>query len=233
MELTLNIDNGLYETLEKYAKSNHLDIQGLIINELQKFVPDQSIKFFAHPSAIIDQNCTIGCGTKIWHFSHIMVGAFIGENCNLGQNVFVASNVQLGNNVKVQNNVSIYSGVICEDDVFLGPSMVFTNVTNPRSHVNRRNDYKQTIIKQGASIGANATILCGTTIGKYSFVGAGAVVTKDVPAYALVTGVPAKQIGWMSENGQRLNFDNMGFATCSETNDVYKLISDIEIQKVN
>ncbi|PKQ66945.1 N-acetyltransferase [Labilibaculum manganireducens] len=177
--------------------------------------------YFAHESAVIDEDCRIGQGTKIWHFSHVMSGCTIGPNCNLGQNVLVAKGVILGENVKVQNNVSIYTGVICEDDVFLGPSMVFTNVINPRSAVIRKKDYKETIIRKGASIGANATIICGTEIGKYAFVGAGAVVTKSVKDYALVVGNPSKQIGWVSEYGHRLNFDKNGFATCWESGQEY------------
>lgn len=179
--------------------------------------------FYAHPSAIIDEGCVIGKGTKIWHFSHIMPHCTLGENCNIGQNVVISPEVVLGNNVKVQNNVSIYTGVICEDDVFLGPSMVFTNVTNPRSAVNRRGQYAKTTVKKGASIGANATIVCGHDIGKFAFIGAGAVVTKHVPDYALVVGNPAKQIGWMSEYGHRLTFDGKGEAVCEESNEKYKL----------
>ncbi len=179
--------------------------------------------YFAHESTFIDPGCTIGSGTKIWHFSHIMTGAAIGENCNIGQNVVISPEVVLGNNVKVQNNVSIYTGVTCEDDVFLGPSCVFTNVINPRSHVNRRDEYGKTTVKHGASIGANATIVCGNDIGEFAFVGAGAVVTKTVEPYALVVGNPAIQIGWISENGLRLNFDEKGIAACSESGDVYKL----------
>ena len=179
--------------------------------------------YFAHETAIIDDACQIGAGTKIWHFSHLMSNCVLGLNCNLGQNVVVSPNVILGNNVKVQNNVSIYTGVICEDDVFLGPSMVFTNVMNPRSAVNRREQYTKTTVKKGASIGANATIVCGNDIGEFAFIGAGSVVTKEVPAYALVVGNPARQIGWMSENGQRLIFDENGFAICSETNKKYEL----------
>ncbi|WP_461629338.1 acyltransferase [Labilibaculum euxinus] len=181
--------------------------------------------YFAHESAVIDEDCRIGQGTKIWHFSHVMSGCTIGPNCNLGQNVLVAKGVILGENVKVQNNVSLYTGVICEDNVFLGPSMVFTNVINPRSAIIRKNDYKETIIRKGASIGANATIICGTEIGKYAFVGAGAVVTKSVKDYALVVGNPSKQIGWVSEYGHRLNFDKNGFATCWESGQEY-LIKD-------
>ncbi|MDQ1770355.1 N-acetyltransferase [Labilibaculum sp. A4] len=181
--------------------------------------------YFAHESAVIDEDCSIGQGTKIWHFSHVMSGCTIGPNCNLGQNVLVAKGVILGENVKVQNNVSLYTGVICEDNVFLGPSMVFTNVINPRSAIIRKNDYKETIIRKGASIGANATIICGTEIGKYAFVGAGAVVTKSVKDYALVVGNPSKQIGWVSEYGHRLNFDENGFATCWESGQEY-LIKD-------
>jgi UDP-2-acetamido-3-amino-2,3-dideoxy-glucuronate N-acetyltransferase len=179
--------------------------------------------YSAHPTAVIDEGCKIGAGTRIWHFSHIMTGCTIGENCNIGQNVVISPDVVLGRNVKVQNNVSIYTGVICEDDVFLGPSMVFTNVMNPRSAVNRRNQYLKTIVKQGASIGANATIVCGHNIGAYAFIGAGAVVTKEVPAYALVVGNPAKQTGWMSEYGHKLLFDANGLATCPESNETYQL----------
>ncbi len=183
----------------------------------------ESKDYSVHPSAIVDEGCEIGKGTKIWHFSHIMPNCQIGENCNIGQNVVVSPEVILGNNVKVQNNVSIYTGVICEDDVFLGPSMVFTNVTNPRSAVNRRGQYAKTTVKRGASIGANATIVCGHDIGRFAFIGAGAVVTKHVPDYALVVGNPAKQIGWMSEFGHRLKFDENGEAICEESNDKYKL----------
>jgi UDP-2-acetamido-3-amino-2,3-dideoxy-glucuronate N-acetyltransferase len=179
--------------------------------------------YFVHETAVIDENCSIGQGTKIWHFSHVMSGSKIGETCNLGQNVVVSPKVVLGKNCKVQNNVSIYTGVICADDVFLGPSMVFTNVINPRSAVNRKNEYMETNVGQGASIGANATIVCGHNIGKYSFIGAGAVVTKPVLDYALVVGNPAKQIGWVSEYGHRLYFDNSGLALCPETQDQYKL----------
>lgn len=179
--------------------------------------------YIAHPTAVIDEGCLIGEGTKIWHFSHIMPGAVIGENCNIGQNVVISPDVLLGNNVKVQNNVSIYTGVICEDDVFLGPSCVFTNVINPRSHVNRKDEYARTIVKRGASIGANATIVCGNDIGEYAFVGAGAVVTKAVEPYALVVGNPAIQIGWISEFGLRLNFDEKGYAVCEASHENYLL----------
>jgi UDP-2-acetamido-3-amino-2,3-dideoxy-glucuronate N-acetyltransferase len=179
--------------------------------------------YFAHETAIIDDGCNIGKGTKIWHFSHIMSNCTLGENCNIGQNVVVSPEVILGKNVKVQNNVSIYSGVICEDDVFLGPSMVFTNVINPRSAVNRRGEYSKTTVKRGASIGANATIVCGHDIGEFAFIGAGAVVTKTVPAYALVVGNPARQMGWMSEYGIRLEFDAAGMAVCKESGENYKL----------
>ena len=184
------------------------------------------MEYFAHETAVIDDNCNIGTGTKIWHFSHIMSNCTLGENCNIGQNVVVSPDVVLGKNVKVQNNVSIYTGVICEDDVFLGPSMVFTNVINPRSGVNRRGEYSKTIVKKGVSIGANATIVCGHDIGEYAFIGAGAVVTKTVKAYALVVGNPAKQVGWMSEYGHRLNFDNDGIAICPESKEKYKLEND-------
>jgi len=176
-----------------------------------------------HETAVIDKGCSIGDGTTIWHFSHIMEGAVLGENCNLGQNVVVSPKVILGDNVKVQNNVSIYTGVICEDNVFLGPSCVFTNVNNPRSEVNRRGEYLQTLVKKGATIGANATIVCGITLGEYAFVGAGTVVTKDVPGYALVVGNPAKQIGWMSAFGERLHFAADNFAVCTASNEKYRL----------
>ena len=179
--------------------------------------------YFAHETAVIDDNCQIGKGTKIWHFSHIMSNCIIGDDCNLGQNVVVSPEVILGKNVKVQNNVSIYTGVICEDDVFLGPSMVFTNVINPRSAVIRKNEYLKTIVKKGASIGANATIVCGNNIGEFAFIGAGAVVTKEVLSYALVVGNPSKQIGWVSEYGHKLDFNADGFATCKESGEEYQL----------
>ncbi len=179
--------------------------------------------YFAHETAVVDEGCDIGAGSKIWHFSHIMPGCKLGEKCNIGQNVVVSPDVVLGNNVKVQNNVSIYTGVTCEDDVFLGPSCVFTNVTNPRSGVNRRGQYERTTVKTGASIGANATIVCGHDIGRFAFIGAGAVVTKTIPDYALVVGNPAKQIGWMSEYGHRLEFDENGVATCQESGEKYIL----------
>jgi len=187
--------------------------------------------YFAHETAVIDEGCSIGEGTKIWHFSHIMPNCTIGKKCNIGQNVVVSPDVVLGNNVKVQNNVSIYTGVECEDDVFLGPSMVFTNVMNPRSAVNRRDQYLKTKVGHGASIGANATIVCGNPIGKFAFIGAGAVVTKEVPDFALLVGNPAKQIGWMSEFGHRLNFDNDNFANCPESGDKYELV-DNKVRKV-
>lgn len=179
--------------------------------------------YFVHPTAVIDENCQIGEGTKIWHFSHVMSNSTLGKGCNLGQNVVVSPEVTLGNNVKVQNNVSIYTGVTCEDDVFLGPSMVFTNVINPRSAINRRGQYAKTIVKKGASIGANATIVCGHNIGEYAFIGAGAVVTKDIPNFALVVGNPSKQIGWVGEYGHRLVFDDNGIAICHESKQEYKL----------
>jgi len=187
--------------------------------------------YFAHETAVIDANCQIGAGTKIWHFSHIMSGCTIGEKCNIGQNVVVSPQVVLGNNVKVQNNVSIYTGVICEDDVFLGPSMVFTNVINPRSAVIRKDEYKQTVVKKGASIGANATLICGNNIGEFALIGAGSVVTKEVKPYALVVGNPSKQIGWVSEYGHRLNFDEKGIAYCPETNEKY-LLADNLVKKI-
>lgn len=182
--------------------------------------------FFAHETAVIDDGSQIGCGTKIWHFSHIMAGCVIGENCNIGQNVVVSPGVTLGKNVKVQNNVSIYTGVICEDDVFLGPSMVFTNVINPRSAVNRKNEYMKTLVKKSATIGANATIVCGVTLGEFCFVGAGTVVTKDVKPYALVVGNPSRQIGWMSEYGHRLEFDESNIAVCPESGHKYRFEND-------
>ncbi len=181
------------------------------------------MNYFAHSSAIVDEGAVIGEGTKVWHFTHIMPGCTIGDNCNIGQNVVVSPKVILGNNVRVQNNVSIYEGVICEDDVFLGPSMVFTNVINPRSAVSRKHEFLQTLVKKGASIGANSTIVCGNTIGEYAFIGAGAVVTKDVPAYALVMGNPARQKGWMSEMGHKLEFDKVGIATCPESGHKYQI----------
>ena len=187
---------------------------------------------YIHPTAVIDEGCQIGDGTKIWHFSHIMSGCVIGNNCNIGQNVVVSPKVVIGNNVRVQNNVSIYEGVICEDDVFLGPSMVFTNVFNPRSAVSRKHEYMQTLVKKGASIGANATIVCGNDIGEFAFIGAGAVVTKPVPAYALVIGNPARQAGWMSEYGQKLKFDENGKAVCEESSQTYILIEG-KVKKVN
>lgn len=181
------------------------------------------MKYFAHSTAVIDEGCIIGDATKIWHFSHLMTSCVLGQHCNVGQNVVISPNVILGNNVKVQNNVSIYTGVVCEDDVFLGPSMVFTNVINPRSAVIRKENYTKTIVKKGASIGANATIVCGNNIGEYAFVGAGAVVTKEIPAYGLVVGNPSKQIGWVSEYGHRLTFDETNMATCQESKQKYKL----------
>lgn len=179
--------------------------------------------FFAHPTAVIDEGCSIGNDVKIWHFSHIMPNCVIGDKCNIGQNVVISPEVILGKNVKIQNNVSIYTGVICEDDVFLGPSMVFTNVINPRSAVNRKNEYARTLVKKGASIGANATIVCGNDIGAYALIGAGAVVTKNVPDFALLVGNPARQIGWVSANGHKLKFNSAGIAICPETNETYTL----------
>lgn len=184
-------------------------------------------EYFAHETAVIDEGCDIGKGVKIWHFSHIMSKCQIGENCNIGQNVVISPEVILGKNVKIQNNVSIYTGVICEDDVFLGPSMVFTNVTNPRSAVVRRGEYSRTIVRKGASIGANATIVCGHDIGEFAFIGAGAVVTKTVPAYALVVGNPARQKGWMSEFGHKLEFDMDGYAFCPESQEKYELKGEL------
>ncbi|HEX8465092.1 MAG TPA: DapH/DapD/GlmU-related protein [Abditibacterium sp.] len=186
--------------------------------------------YFAHETAVIDEGCEIGAGVKIWHFSHIMPGAKLGDDCNIGQNVVISPGVVLGKNVKVQNNVSIYTGVICEDDVFLGPSMVFTNVINPRSAVNRKSEYMQTRVGRGASIGANATIVCGNDIAEFAFVGAGAVVTKAVPAYALVVGNPARRMGWVSEHGHRLKFDEQGVAVCPESGEEY-LLEDGKVSK--
>ena len=192
----------------------------------------QTSNYFKHETAIVDEGCQIGDGTKIWHFSHLMPNCTLGNNCNIGQNVVISSEVVLGNNVKIQNNVSIYTGVICDDDVFLGPSCVFTNVTNPRSGVNRRGEYAKTHVGKGASIGANATIVCGHDIGDFAFIGAGAVVTKNVLPYALLVGNPAKQIGWMSEYGHKLHFDDKGFAICPESKEKYEL-SNGEVKKIN
>ena len=183
--------------------------------------------YFAHETAFVDEGCTIGEGVKIWHFSHVMPNCIIGDKCNIGQNVVISPEVVLGKNVKIQNNVSIYTGVVCEDDVFLGPSMVFTNVINPRSAVNRKSEYAKTVVKKGASIGANATIVCGHDIGAFAFIGAGAVVTKNVPDYALVVGNPARQMGWVSEYGHRLNFDTEGLADCPETGQKYQLLDKV------
>lgn len=183
-------------------------------------------QFFAHPTAVIDEGCEIHDGAKIWHFSHIMSDCVIGVNCNIGQNVVISPGVVLGSNVKIQNNVSVYTGVVCEDDVFLGPSMVFTNVINPRSAVNRRGEYARTLVKKGASIGANATVVCGNVIGSFALIGAGAVITKDVANYALVVGNPAKQIGWVSEYGHKLNFDETGTAVCPESGEIYSLVEN-------
>ncbi len=188
-------------------------------------------EYFAHPTSVIDDGSEISAGTKIWHFSHVMSGCVIGENCNIGQNVVISPGVVLGVNVKIQNNVSVYTGVICEDDVFLGPSMVFTNVINPRSAINRRGEYSRTLVKKGASIGANATVVCGNNIGSFALVGAGAVITKDVADYALVVGNPAKQIGWVSEYGHRLNFDVDGIALCMESGQTYSLIEN-EVKRI-
>jgi UDP-2-acetamido-3-amino-2,3-dideoxy-glucuronate N-acetyltransferase len=192
---------------------------------------NSSLEYFAHETAVIDNGCSIGKGTKIWHFSHIMSNCKIGEKCNIGQNVVVSPEVILGNNVKIQNNVSIYTGVICEDDVFLGPSMVFTNVINPRSAVIRKDEYKKTHVKKGASIGANSTIVCGVTLGEYCFIGAGAVVIKDVKPFSLVVGNPSRHVGWMSEFGHRLNFNEEGIAICPENNAKYRLAHN-EVNKI-
>ncbi|MCK9204664.1 MAG: N-acetyltransferase [Bacteroidales bacterium] len=188
--------------------------------------------YFAHGTAVIDEGCRIGKGTKIWHFTHIMSGCIIGEHCNIGQNVVISPDVVLGKNVKVQNNVSIYTGVVCEDDVFLGPSMVFTNVINPRSHILRRDQYMKTLVHKGATIGANATIVCGNEVGAFAFIGAGAVVTKDVQDYALIVGNPGRHVGWMSEYGHRLHFDEQGIAVCPESNEKYKLTTEGRVIKL-
>ncbi|MCR9010669.1 acyltransferase [Gabonibacter chumensis] len=187
-------------------------------------------EFFVHETAVVDKECRIGSGCKIWHFSHIMEGCILGKNCNIGQNVVISPGVVLGDNVKVQNNVSVYTGVTCEDDVFLGPSCVFTNVVNPRSAVNRKSQYAKTLVKRGATIGANATIVCGHDIGRYAFIGAGAVVTKTVPDYALVIGNPARQTGWMSEYGHRLIFDAEGVAVCPESGEKYRLQEGVVVK---
>ena len=192
--------------------------------------PDKNYK--AHETAVIDDGCSIGAGTTIWHFTHIMPGSVLGKNCNLGQNVVISPGVVLGNNVKVQNNVSIYTGVTCEDDVFLGPSMVFTNIVNPRSAVVRKDQYVKTLVGKGATIGANATIVCGHDIGRFAFIGAGAVITREVKSYALVVGNPAKQVGWMSEYGHRLHFDESGMATCPESAEKYRLEND-HVSRIN
>jgi UDP-2-acetamido-3-amino-2,3-dideoxy-glucuronate N-acetyltransferase len=188
-------------------------------------------EYFAHETAVLDEGCQIGMSTKIWHFAHVMSGAIIGEHCVIGQNVMIANRVTLGNNVKVQNNVSVYEGVICEDDVFLGPSMVFTNVINPRAFIERKNEFRTTLVRRGATIGANATIVCGNTIGRYAMIGAGAVVTHDVCDYALVAGTPARQIGWVSEYGCRLVFDEAGMAVCPESGQKYQLL-DQQVKRI-
>ena len=186
-----------------------------------------STDYFVHETAIIDQGAQIGNNSKIWHFTHVMGSAHIGQNCNIGQNVYIDKNVTIGNGVKIQNNVSVYANVTIEDDCFLGPSMVFTNVMNPRAFVERKTEFKNTLVKKGCSIGANATIVCGTSLGEYSFIGAGTVVTKDVPNFAMVVGVPAKQIGWMSKHGEKLIFNNEGIAICPATQEKYKLVNDL------
>ena len=195
-------------------------------------MPNQQ-SYFAHETAVLDPPHQIGNGTKIWHFSHIMPNCQIGRNCNIGQNVVISPQVVLGNNVKIQNNVSVYSGVVCEDDVFLGPAMVFTNITNPRSAIVRRDQYISTLVQKGASVGANATIVCGNTIGRYALVGAGAVVTKDILPYALVVGNPARQIGWVSEYGHRLNFNEEGFASCPESKEKYQLANNQVVKLIS
>ncbi|MEM7511527.1 MAG: DapH/DapD/GlmU-related protein [Bacteroidota bacterium] len=189
-------------------------------------------QIFIHETAVVDNGCTIGEGTKIWHFSHIMSACTVGNYCTIGQNVFIASGVKVGNNVKIQNNVSLFEGIICEDEVFIGPSAVFTNVINPRSAVSRKHEYKPTILRKGVTIGANATIVCGKELGQYAFIGAGAVITKSVPPYALMVGNPGRQIGWMSEYGQRLYFNEAGYANCPESNQQY-LLKNGEVDRVS
>lgn len=194
---------------------------------MQKTISDTYI----HPTSVVDENCNIGNGTKIWHFSHIMSGCTIGQNCNIGQNVVISPGVSIGNGVKIQNNVSVYTGVICEDDVFLGPSCVFTNVINPRSFISRKDEFRKTLIRRGASIGANATIVCGNTIGEYAMIGAGAVVTKDIPPYSLWAGNPARQMGWISKYGHKLEFDNNGIAVCPESGEKY-ILKDNQVKQI-
>lgn len=194
---------------------------------MQKTISDTYI----HPTSVVDENCTIGKGTKVWHFSHIMSGCTIGQNCNIGQNVVISPGVSIGNGVKIQNNVSVYTGVICEDDVFLGPSCVFTNVINPRSFISRKDEFRKTLIQRGASIGANATIVCGNTIGEYAMIGAGAVVTKDIPPYSLWAGNPARQMGWISKYGHKLEFDNNGIAVCPESGEKY-ILKDNQVKQI-
>lgn len=194
---------------------------------MQKTISDTYI----HPTSVVDENCTIGKGTRIWHFSHIMSGCTIGQNCNIGQNVVISPGVSIGNGVKIQNNVSVYTGVICEDDVFLGPSCVFTNVINPRSFISRKDEFRKTLIQRGASIGANATIVCGNTIGEYAMIGAGAVVTKDIPPYSLWAGNPARQMGWISKYGHKLEFDNNGIAVCPESGEKY-ILKDNQVKQI-
>lgn len=194
---------------------------------MQKTISDTYI----HPTSVVDEDCTIGKGTRIWHFSHIMSGCTIGQNCNIGQNVVISPGVSIGNGVKIQNNVSVYTGVICEDDVFLGPSCVFTNVINPRSFISRKDEFRKTLIRRGASIGANATIVCGNTIGEYAMIGAGAVVTKDIPPYSLWAGNPARQMGWISKYGHKLEFDNNGIAVCPESGEKY-ILKDNQVKQI-
>ena len=194
---------------------------------MQKTISDTYI----HPTSVVDEDCTIGKGTRIWHFSHIMSGCTIGQNCNIGQNVVISPGVSIGNGVKIQNNVSVYTGVICEDDVFLGPSCVFTNVINPRSFISRKDEFRKTLIRRGASIGANATIVCGNTIGEYAMIGAGAVVTKDIPPYSLWAGNPSRQMGWISKYGHKLEFDNNGIAVCPESGEKY-ILKDNQVKQI-
>lgn len=234
MKTTIEFESGIFEKLSGLALQNETNVgevvKTIVAENIDRYF-QPPVDYFAHETAVIEQPCQIGKGTKIWHFSHIMKNSTVGKKCNIGQNVVVSPDVKLGNNVKIQNNVSVYTGVVCEDNVFLGPSMVFTNVSNPRSSVVRRGQYEVTLVKTGASIGANATIVCGNSIGRFAFVGAGAVVTKPVSDYALVVGNPARPVGWMSEYGHRLHFDSNNRAVCPESNEVY-LLKDNTVEKI-
>jgi len=233
MNILINLNDSCLKKIFSEAEQKNLSSEEFLKNFLEKSFSETPKKYFAHQTAEIDEGSEIGEDSKIWHFSHIMKNCKIGEKCNIGQNVVISPEVVLGRNVKIQNNVSVYTGVICEDDVFLGPSMVFTNVSNPRSGVVRRGSYEKTLIKRGASIGANATIVCGNTIGEFAFIGAGAVVTKDVKPFALMVGNPAKQIGWMSEFGNRLVFDENNKAVCKESGETYCLLENFTVKKID